>query len=80
MFSCLFFLAEEESEAVDAAAAIGEWIDAMGKGIDVKNKATGIGPDKSVITAPAGEFGNFSRVSLGSRSKLDLNFIHRLLN
>lgn len=58
-----FFLAEEESEAVDAAverAAIGKWIDAMGKWIDLKNKDTGIRPDKSVIRAPAGEFSNFS--------------------
>lgn len=51
-----FFLAEEESEAVDAAverAAIGKWI-------DLKNKDTGIRPDKSVIRAPPGEFSNFS--------------------
>ncbi|XP_062358953.1 uncharacterized protein C8orf48 homolog [Cinclus cinclus] len=50
--------AEEESEAVDAAAveraAIGKWIDAMGKGIDIKHKDTGVRPDNSVISAPAG--------------------------
>ncbi|XP_066058475.1 uncharacterized protein C8orf48 homolog [Chamaea fasciata] len=49
--------AEEESEAVDPAverAAIGKWIDAMGKWIDLKNKDTGVRPDKPVIRAPAG--------------------------
>ncbi|XP_016153850.1 PREDICTED: uncharacterized protein C8orf48 homolog isoform X1 [Ficedula albicollis] len=46
---------EEESEAV--GAAIGKWIDAMGKGIDVKNQDPGIKPDKSLITAPAGVAG-----------------------
>ncbi|KAI1234661.1 hypothetical protein IHE44_0003034, partial [Lamprotornis superbus] len=45
--------AEEESEAVERAAT-GKWIDAMGKGIGVKNKDTGIRPDKFAITAPAG--------------------------
>ncbi|KAM4886278.1 uncharacterized protein C8orf48 homolog [Sylvia borin] len=49
--------AEEESAAVDPAvgrAAIGKWIDAMREWIDVKNKDTGIRPDKSVTRAPAG--------------------------
>ncbi|XP_063272777.1 uncharacterized protein C8orf48 homolog isoform X1 [Prinia subflava] len=49
--------AEEESEAVDPAverAAIGKWIDAMGKWIGLKNKDTGISPDKPVIRTPAG--------------------------
>ncbi|KAM4767958.1 uncharacterized protein C8orf48 homolog isoform 1-T2 [Cyanocitta cristata] len=50
--------AEEESEAVDSAAvervAIGKWIDAMGKWVDLKNKDTGIQPDKSVVRTPAG--------------------------
>ncbi|XP_063272779.1 uncharacterized protein C8orf48 homolog isoform X2 [Prinia subflava] len=48
--------AEEESEAVDPAverAAIGKWIDAMGKWIGLKNKDTGISPDKPVIRTPA---------------------------
>nr|XP_041572145.1 uncharacterized protein C8orf48 homolog isoform X2 [Taeniopygia guttata] len=49
--------AEEEFEAVDPAAveraAIGKWIDAMGKRIDLKNKGTGIRPDKSAIRTPA---------------------------
>lgn len=60
-----FLLAEEESEAEDSAAveraAIGKWIDAMGKRVDLKNKDTGIQPDKSVVRTPAGECGNFSR-------------------
>ncbi|XP_066415905.1 uncharacterized protein C8orf48 homolog [Molothrus aeneus] len=53
--------AEEEFEAVDPAAveraAIGKWIDAMGKWIDLKNKDTGIRPDKSVLRTPAGAAG-----------------------
>lgn len=56
-----FFLAEEESGAVEPAverAAIGKWIDAMGRWIDLKNKDTGIRPDKSVPRAPAGELGD----------------------
>ncbi|XP_053811899.1 uncharacterized protein C8orf48 homolog isoform X2 [Vidua chalybeata] len=48
---------EEEFEAVDPAAveraAIGKWIDAMRKWIDLKNKDTGIRPDKSAIRTPA---------------------------
>lgn len=60
-----FFLAEEEFEAVDPAAveraAIGKWIDAMRKWIDLKNKDPGIRADKSVIRTAAGELGNFSR-------------------
>uniref|UniRef100_A0A8D2PGE0 Uncharacterized protein n=1 Tax=Zosterops lateralis melanops TaxID=1220523 RepID=A0A8D2PGE0_ZOSLA len=49
--------AEEVSGAVEPAverAAIGRWIDALGKWIDLKNKDTGIRPDKSVPRAPAG--------------------------
>nr|XP_031360631.1 uncharacterized protein C8orf48 homolog [Lonchura striata domestica] len=50
--------AEEEFEAVDPAAmeraAIGKWIDAMGKRIDLKNKDTGIRSDKSSLRTPAG--------------------------
>ncbi|XP_056347262.1 uncharacterized protein C8orf48 homolog [Oenanthe melanoleuca] len=45
---------EEESEA---GAAIGKWIEAMRKGIYVKNQDPGIKADKSVITAPAGVAG-----------------------
>ncbi|XP_077642702.1 uncharacterized protein C8orf48 homolog [Lonchura striata] len=49
--------AEEEFEAVDPAAmeraAIGKWIDAMGKRIDLKNKDTGIRSDKSSLRTPA---------------------------
>ncbi|XP_063272780.1 uncharacterized protein C8orf48 homolog isoform X3 [Prinia subflava] len=60
--------AEEESEAVDPAverAAIGKWIDAMGKWIGLKNKDTGISPDKPVIRTPAGVPG-WSRGELGA--------------
>ncbi|KAL9836832.1 uncharacterized protein C8orf48 homolog isoform 1-T2 [Geothlypis trichas] len=50
--------AEEEFEAVDPAAveraAIGKWIDAMRKWIDLKNKDPGIRADKSVIRTAAG--------------------------
>ncbi|KAM3662610.1 uncharacterized protein C8orf48 homolog isoform 1-T2 [Ammospiza maritima maritima] len=64
--------AEEESEAVDPAAveraAIGKWIDALGKWIDLKNKDTGIRPDKSAITTPAGVSG-FSQAELGALSR-----------
>ncbi|XP_064569069.1 uncharacterized protein C8orf48 homolog [Zonotrichia leucophrys gambelii] len=61
--------AEEEFEAVDPAAveraAIGKWIDAMGKWMDLKNKDTGIRPDKSAITTPAGVSG-LSQAELGA--------------
>ncbi|XP_054145752.1 uncharacterized protein C8orf48 homolog [Melozone crissalis] len=64
--------AEEESEAVDPAAveraAIGKWIDTMGKWIDLKNKDTGIRPDKSAITTPAGISG-LSQAELGALSR-----------
>lgn len=56
-----FFLAEEESGAEEPAverAAIEKWINAMGRWIDLKNKDTGIRPDKSVPRAPAGELGD----------------------